>query len=43
MAGIASCQVTPAALAQLLTLVEKGTISGKQAKTVFKEMVATGA
>ena len=41
-AGIASCRVTPAALAKLLTLVEKGAISGKIAKTVFEEMLATG-
>ena len=41
-AGIASCRVTPAALAQLLALVESGTISGKIAKTVFEDMVASG-
>jgi aspartyl-tRNA(Asn)/glutamyl-tRNA(Gln) amidotransferase subunit B len=41
-AGITSCRVTPQALAQLLALVEKGTISGKLAKTVFEDMVATG-
>jgi aspartyl-tRNA(Asn)/glutamyl-tRNA(Gln) amidotransferase subunit B len=41
-AGIASCRVTPSALAQLLALIEKGTISGKLAKTVFEDMVATG-
>jgi aspartyl-tRNA(Asn)/glutamyl-tRNA(Gln) amidotransferase subunit B len=41
-AGIASCPVTPVALAKLLALVEKGTISGKLAKTVFEDMVATG-
>jgi aspartyl-tRNA(Asn)/glutamyl-tRNA(Gln) amidotransferase subunit B len=41
-AGVTSCRVTPAALARLLALVEKGTISGKLAKTVFEEMVATG-
>jgi len=41
-AGIAACRVTPTALAQLLSLVEKGAISGKLAKTVFEEMVATG-
>jgi len=41
-AGIASCRVTPAALGQLLALVEGGTISGKLAKTVFEDMVATG-
>ena len=41
-AGFASCRVTPTALGKLLALVEKGTISGKLAKTVFEEMVATG-
>ncbi len=41
-AGITSCRVAPAALGKLLTLVEKGTLSGKLAKTVFEEMVATG-
>jgi aspartyl-tRNA(Asn)/glutamyl-tRNA(Gln) amidotransferase subunit B len=34
--------VTPNKLARLVQLVEDGTISGKQAKTVFAEMVATG-
>jgi len=34
--------ITSSATASLLTLVEKGTISGKLAKTVFEEMVATG-
>ncbi len=41
-AGIASCRVTPAALGRLLDLVNQGTISGKLAKTVFEDMVATG-
>jgi aspartyl-tRNA(Asn)/glutamyl-tRNA(Gln) amidotransferase subunit B len=41
-AGIAACRVTPTALARLLALVEKGAISGKLAKTVFEDMVATG-
>jgi aspartyl-tRNA(Asn)/glutamyl-tRNA(Gln) amidotransferase subunit B len=41
-AGIASCRVTPAALGKLLILVEKGAISGKIAKSVFEEMVASG-
>ncbi|MBW1918360.1 MAG: Asp-tRNA(Asn)/Glu-tRNA(Gln) amidotransferase subunit GatB [Deltaproteobacteria bacterium] len=40
--GMESCQVTPVALARLLDLVEQGTISGKMAKAVFEEMVATG-
>ncbi|GFO68635.1 aspartyl/glutamyl-tRNA(Asn/Gln) amidotransferase subunit B [Geomonas limicola] len=34
--------VSPAQLAELLKLVEKGTISGKIAKTVFDEMYKTG-
>jgi len=41
-AGIAACRVSPAALAKLLALIEKGIISGKLAKTVFEDMVATG-
>ncbi len=41
-AGITACRVTPEALAKLLALVEQGTISGKLAKTVFEDMVATG-
>ncbi|HMN01131.1 MAG TPA: Asp-tRNA(Asn)/Glu-tRNA(Gln) amidotransferase subunit GatB [Geobacter anodireducens] len=36
--GIAECPVTPARLTALLQLIEKGTISGKIAKTVFDEM-----
>ena len=34
--------VTPAALAELVVLIEKGTISGKIAKRVFAEMAASG-
>ncbi|HEX9092383.1 MAG TPA: Asp-tRNA(Asn)/Glu-tRNA(Gln) amidotransferase subunit GatB [Coriobacteriia bacterium] len=34
--------VTPRKLARLVQLVDDGTISGKQAKAVFAEMVATG-
>ncbi len=43
-AGIISLRstLTPAASASMLDLVEDGTISGKMAKTVFDEMVATG-
>ena len=41
-AGIAAIKVTPAALGQLLKLLEAGTISGKLAKGVFEDMVATG-
>jgi aspartyl-tRNA(Asn)/glutamyl-tRNA(Gln) amidotransferase subunit B len=40
--GITSCPVTPNRLADLLKLIDKGTISGKIAKTVFEEMWATG-
>ncbi|ACH40637.1 aspartyl/glutamyl-tRNA(Asn/Gln) amidotransferase, B subunit [Citrifermentans bemidjiense Bem] len=40
--SIAECPVTPALLADLLKLMEKGTISGKIAKTVFDEMYKTG-
>jgi aspartyl-tRNA(Asn)/glutamyl-tRNA(Gln) amidotransferase subunit B len=41
--GIETCLVTPLALARLLKLVEVGAISGKIAKTVFMEMIASGA
>lgn len=34
--------VTPAHLAELIKLIQKGTISGKIAKTVFEEMFASG-
>ncbi len=40
--AIADCPVTPTLLAELLKLVENGTISGKIAKTVFDEMWKTG-
>jgi aspartyl-tRNA(Asn)/glutamyl-tRNA(Gln) amidotransferase subunit B len=40
--GITDCPVTPALLADLLKLIEKGTISVKIAKTVFDEMYKTG-
>ncbi len=36
------CPLKPVQLAEMLTLVEKGTISGKIAKTVFEEMYRTG-
>ncbi len=39
---IEECPIQPAQLAGLLTLIDKGTISGKIAKTVFEEMYATG-
>jgi aspartyl-tRNA(Asn)/glutamyl-tRNA(Gln) amidotransferase subunit B len=38
----ADSSVTSRKLARLVQLVEDGTISGKQAKTVFSEMVSTG-
>ncbi|MBI4964932.1 MAG: Asp-tRNA(Asn)/Glu-tRNA(Gln) amidotransferase subunit GatB [Desulfomonile tiedjei] len=41
-AGITCCPTTPKQLAELLRLVEDGTISGKIAKTVFEEMYKTG-
>jgi aspartyl-tRNA(Asn)/glutamyl-tRNA(Gln) amidotransferase subunit B len=39
---LSSSPVTPKMLADMIVLVEKGTISGKIAKTVMEEMVATG-
>jgi aspartyl-tRNA(Asn)/glutamyl-tRNA(Gln) amidotransferase subunit B len=39
---IAGCPVAPARLAELIGLIEGGTISGKIAKRVLSEMVATG-
>jgi aspartyl-tRNA(Asn)/glutamyl-tRNA(Gln) amidotransferase subunit B len=41
-AGIEAVKITPDALAELLTLVEKGTISISIAKDVFAEMFETG-
>ena len=40
--SIDDCPVTPQLLADLLGLIEKGTISGKIAKTVFDEMWQSG-
>jgi aspartyl-tRNA(Asn)/glutamyl-tRNA(Gln) amidotransferase subunit B len=40
---IGACPVRPGQLARLLLLIEEGTISGKIAKTVFAEMLASGA
>ena len=40
--SIVDCPVTPQLLADLLRLIEKGTISGKIAKTVFDEMWRSG-
>lgn len=39
---ITECPVTPKALTDMLTLIDKGTINGKIAKTVFEEMYQTG-
>jgi aspartyl-tRNA(Asn)/glutamyl-tRNA(Gln) amidotransferase subunit B len=39
---ITDCPVTPSLLTDMLRLIEKGTISGKIAKTVFDEMYKTG-
>ena len=39
---ITDCPVPPADLAELLSLIDKGTISGKIAKTVFEEMYGSG-
>jgi aspartyl-tRNA(Asn)/glutamyl-tRNA(Gln) amidotransferase subunit B len=39
---MAECPVLPAAGAELLALVENGTISGRTAKDVFEEMFETG-
>ncbi len=40
---IAACPVSPQNLARLLTMVDEGMISGKIAKTVFEEMMSSGA
>ncbi len=39
---ISSCKVNPENLAALLAMIEKGTISGKIAKTVFSDMLVSG-
>ncbi|TKB11632.1 Asp-tRNA(Asn)/Glu-tRNA(Gln) amidotransferase subunit GatB [Desulforhopalus sp. IMCC35007] len=39
---ISDCKVTPAQLSSLLLMVEKNTISGKIAKTVFLDMMESG-
>jgi len=39
---ISESPLAPAALADLLRLMEDGTLSGKMAKTVFQKMVTTG-
>ena len=40
---ISQSPITPENLAQLLKLIDKGTISGKIAKTVFEKMAQTGS
>ncbi len=40
---LARCPVSPANLARLLTMLEAGAINGKIAKTVFAEMMLSGA
>lgn len=40
---IVGCLVTPAMLAELLVLIDKGLISGKIAKTVLSDMLISGA
>lgn len=40
--AISSCRITPAALAELTDMIDKGAISGKIGKEVFAEMYATG-
>ena len=39
---IEECKITPANLAEMINMIEKGTISGKIAKTLFAEMFQTG-
>lgn len=39
---VSDTKLTPVRLAEMLALIEQGTISGKIAKTVFEEMFATG-
>jgi aspartyl-tRNA(Asn)/glutamyl-tRNA(Gln) amidotransferase subunit B len=39
---LAQCAVQPAQLAEMIALIDKGTISGKIAKDVFEKMWATG-
>jgi aspartyl-tRNA(Asn)/glutamyl-tRNA(Gln) amidotransferase subunit B len=39
---IGECPVTPKHLVDMIALIDKGTISGKIAKTVFEEMYKTG-
>jgi aspartyl-tRNA(Asn)/glutamyl-tRNA(Gln) amidotransferase subunit B len=39
---IRTCPISPENLAELLQMIDKGTISGKIAKVVFKDMLETG-
>jgi aspartyl-tRNA(Asn)/glutamyl-tRNA(Gln) amidotransferase subunit B len=39
---IRNCPITPAALAEMIRLIEDGTISGKMAKDIVEEMYKTG-
>jgi len=39
---ITACPITPQALADLIRLIDGGTISGKMAKEVFEQMYKTG-
>jgi len=39
---IKSCPITPLALAEMISLIEEGTISGKMAKDIVEEMYKTG-
>ena len=40
---IDSFTISPAMLSELIGLIDKGTISGKQAKEIFAEMISSGA
>jgi aspartyl-tRNA(Asn)/glutamyl-tRNA(Gln) amidotransferase subunit B len=39
---VRTCPITPAALAEMIRLIEDGTISGKMAKDIVEEMYKTG-
>lgn len=40
--ALSECKITPVMIRDLVALIEKGTISGKIAKTVFEEMFESG-
>ena len=40
--GLAALRLTPAALGELIALIDAGTISGKIAKELFAELLAHG-